>query len=173
LAFYSRVIGQDVFGIIFFLMLFIFLFQDWGFFKKFDIKHIDWASIREFTSLVMPAIVVSSLSVLYQIIDKTIGSYLPYGAIASLSYAQTVYLIPYSLIGTPITTAVYPTLSEHVVSNNSEDFLRLFKKSFYLLVFVMVPITVYFTVWRALLYVCFLREGPFLLLLLCLLKRMC
>jgi len=95
----------------------------------------------------MPAIVVSSLSVLYQIIDKTIGSYLPYGAIASLSYAQTVYLIPYSLIGAPITTAVYPTLSEHVVSNNSEDFLRLFKKSFYLLVFIMVPITVYFTVW--------------------------
>ena len=144
---YSRVIGQDVFGIIFFLMLFIFLFSRWGFFKKFDIKHIDWASIREFTSLVMPAIVVSSLSVLYQIIDKTIGSYLPYGAIASLSYAQTVYLIPYSLIGAPITTAVYPTLSEHVVSNNSEDFLRLFKKSFYLLVFIMVPITVYFTVW--------------------------
>ena len=144
---YSRVIGQDMFGIIFFLMLFIFLYSRWGFFKRFNIRNIDWSSIREFTNLVMPAIAVSSLNILYQIIDKTIGSYLPYGAIASLSYAQTVYLIPYSLIGTSITTAVYPTLSEHVVSNNSENFLRLFKKSFYLLVFVMVPITVYFTVW--------------------------
>ena len=144
---YSRVVGQDLFGIVFFLMLFIFLYARWGFFKRFNIRHIDWSSIREFTNLVTPAILLSSASVLYQITDKTVASYLPFGSIASLSYAQTVYTIPYSLIGTAITTAVYPTLSDHVVSENSEDFLRLFKKSFYLLVFVMVPITVYFTVW--------------------------
>ncbi|BAL80562.1 murein biosynthesis integral membrane protein MurJ [Caldisericum exile] len=144
---YSRVVGQDLFGFVYFFLLFSFLYLRWKFFRHYDIKEIDWAGFKEFTNLMIPAMIVSGLSVLYQIIDKTVASYLPYGAIASLSYAQTVYLIPYSLIGASLTTAVYPSLSSHAVSNNDEEYTRLFKKAFYVLVFIMVPFTVYFSVW--------------------------
>jgi putative peptidoglycan lipid II flippase len=144
---YSRVLGQNLFGFVYFFLLFSFLYFRWKFFRHYNIKEIDWAGFKEFTNLMIPAMIVSGLSVLYQIIDKTVASYLPYGAIASLAYAQTVYLIPYTLIGASLTTAVYPTLSSHAVSKNDEDYMRLFKKSFYVLVFIMVPFTVYFTVW--------------------------
>ncbi|MGC9100425.1 MAG: murein biosynthesis integral membrane protein MurJ [Caldisericum sp.] len=144
---YSRVLGQDLFGLVYFFLLFSFLYFRWKFFRQYDVKEIDWAGFKEFTNLMIPAMVVSGMSVLYQIVDKTVASYLPYGAIASLSYAQTVYLIPYSLIGVSLTTAVYPTLSSHVVSKNNEEYERLFKKAFYVLVFIMIPFTVYFSVW--------------------------
>lgn len=144
---YSRVLGQDLFGLVYFFLLFSFLYFRWKFFRHYDIKEVDWSGFKEFTNLMIPAMIVSGMSVLYQIIDKTVASYLPYGAIASLSYAQTVYLIPYSLIGVSLTTAVYPTLSSHAVNNKSEEYMILFKKSFYVLVFIMVPFTVYFSVW--------------------------
>ncbi len=158
---YSRVLGQDFFGLVYFLMLFSFLFFRWKFFRIYNLKNIDWPLIKEFTNLMLPAVVVSGLSVLYQIIDKTVASYLPYGAIASLSYAQTVFLIPYSLIALSITTAVYPTLSQHAISNSSKDYMQLFKKAFFVLVFVNIPFTVFFVVWAPAIVRVIFQRGAF------------
>jgi len=68
---------------------------------------------------------------------------LPYGAIASLAYAQTVFLIPYSLFVIPITTAVYPTLSTYAVKNNNIEYKKLFKKAYFVLIFISIPLTVF------------------------------
>jgi len=144
---YSRVLGQDLFGFAYFILLFSFLYFRWKFFRSYDVKQIDWHGLKEFTNLMIPAMIISGLSVLYQIIDKTVASYLPYGAIASLSYAQTVFLIPYSLIANSITTAVYPTLSTHAVKNNVEEYEKLFKKAFFVLLFINIPLTVFFSIW--------------------------
>jgi len=72
---YSKVLGQDLFGFVYFSMLFSFLYFRWKFFRTYDVKNIDWVMLKEFISLMMPAMIVSGLSVLYQIIDKTIASF--------------------------------------------------------------------------------------------------
>jgi putative peptidoglycan lipid II flippase len=47
-------------------------------------------------------------------VDQIIGSYLPHGAIAALSYAQTIAVLPVSLFSMSVSAAELPTLSSAV-----------------------------------------------------------
>lgn len=50
-------------------------------------------------------------------VDNMIASYLPTGAVSSLAYAQTLYLLPVSLFGMSISAAELPALSGLVVDD--------------------------------------------------------
>ncbi len=157
----SEVIGHDLFGFAYFIFLYLFLVHRWEFFKKFNIKHIDWKDITEFTRLMFPAIIVSSMSVIYQITDTTVASFLPLGSIAILGYAQTIFTIPYSLLAASIAVSVYPSLSSYAVSKDNNGYVGLFKKSIYSLSYLMAPISVVFTVLSTIIVRILFQRGAF------------
>jgi putative peptidoglycan lipid II flippase len=157
----SKVIGQDFFGLAYFMLLYLFLLRRWGFFKSFDLKAIDWRDIGEFTRLMFPAIIVSSMSVIYQITDKTVASFLPAGAIAALDFAQTVYLIPYGLIAASVAVSVYPSLSSYAVKEDDKGYVALFRKSIFSLSYVMAPISAVFAVYSNVIVKILFQRGAF------------
>ncbi|MGC9125401.1 MAG: murein biosynthesis integral membrane protein MurJ [Caldisericaceae bacterium] len=158
---YSKVVGQDAFGLLYFMPLYLFLAIRWGFFKRFDVRKINWADIGEFTRLMLPAIVISGMSVIYQITDKTVASFLPAGAIAGLDFAQTVYMIPYGLLAASVAVSVYPSLSSYAVQENNEGYVGLLNKSIFSLSYIMAPISAVFTVYSTVIVKILFQRGAF------------
>jgi putative peptidoglycan lipid II flippase len=158
---YSKVVGQDVFGLLYFMPLYLFLAIRWGFFKRFNIRKIDWVDIGEFTRLMLPAIIISGMSVIYQITDKTVASFLPAGAIAALDFAQTVYMIPYGLLAASVAVSVYPSLSSYAVKEDNENYTALFNKSIFSLSYIMAPISAVFTVYSDVIVRVLFQRGAF------------
>lgn len=59
----------------------------------------------------IPGVTTRGVNQLSSYIDSMIASYLPTGAVASLGYAQTIYLLPVSLFGMSIANAELPEMS--------------------------------------------------------------
>lgn len=71
-----------------------------------------------------PAMVSRGVVQISAFIDMTLASYLPGGAIVSMAYAQTLYLLPGSLFGMSVSAAELPAMSS-VVGSDSDVALAL------------------------------------------------
>ncbi len=71
---------------------------------------MDWGEIRQFALLLLPLVIAGGLSIINQIVDKTIASGLDPGSIAALNFSARVWNIPQSLLAIPIATAIFPNL---------------------------------------------------------------
>ncbi len=69
------------------------------------------APVREMFRNLGPVVVARGVVQLSAYIDQMIASYLPEGAVSSLSFAQTIYLLPISLFGMSIAAAELPQMS--------------------------------------------------------------
>jgi len=105
-------------GFAFFSMLII-LYWRQKLFHSLNYDQIDWAGIKQFSILLLPLVISGSLSVLNQIVDKTIASGLDAGSIAALNFATRVWGIPITLLAIPIATAVFPSFSEMAINGTS------------------------------------------------------
>ena len=72
--------------------------------------------VREAVRNFGPVVVGRGVVQLSAYVDQMIASYLPQGAVASLSYAQTIYLLPISLFGMSVAAAELPQMSAQVGS---------------------------------------------------------
>jgi len=119
LGLHSWTLGQ-IFssGFAFFSMLII-LYWRQKFFHSLNYHQIDWSEIKQFATLLLPLVISGSLSVLNQIVDKTIASGLDAGSIAALNFATRVWQIPITLMAIPIATAVFPSFSEMAINGTS------------------------------------------------------
>jgi len=119
LGLHSWTLGQ-IFssGFAFFTMLII-LYWRQKFFHSLSYQQIDWSEVKKFAILLFPLIISGSLSVLNQIVDKTIASGLDAGSIAALNFATRIWGIPITLLAIPIATAVFPTFSEMAINGSS------------------------------------------------------
>jgi len=100
---------------------------------------VDWGEIRQFALLLLPLVIAGGLSIINQIVDKTIASGLDPGSIAALNFSARVWNIPLSLLAIPIATAIFPTFSELALNGSAraEYESRLHKTlgvSFYLII---------------------------------------
>ncbi|HEY0443436.1 MAG TPA: murein biosynthesis integral membrane protein MurJ [Candidatus Limnocylindrales bacterium] len=82
-------------------------------------------------------VVVTSLA-------STLGS----GAITAYNVAFTLLQIPIGLIGVPLGTVVFPSLSREVALGNVQEYLSLLTRALRLLIYTMVPIGALFAVLR-------------------------
>ncbi len=105
-------------GFVFFTMLLV-LYWRYKLFHSLNYSQIDWSETKQFAILLMPLVVASGISVLNQIVDKTIASSLDAGSIAALNFATRIWNIPISLIAWPIAAAVFPTFSEMALNGAS------------------------------------------------------
>ncbi|MBL7053963.1 murein biosynthesis integral membrane protein MurJ [Patescibacteria group bacterium] len=126
-----------------FLLLFLFLYKKWNFFKKFNLKKWQKKEIKNFLIILLPLILISGLNTLNQLIDKIIASTLSVGSIAILNFAQRIYTIPLGLLMIPLTIAIFPTFSSMAInSNKKKDYSKILKKAINFSWSIIIPISV-------------------------------
>jgi len=122
----------------------IILFWRQRFFHSLSYHQIDWAEIKQFSILLLPLVISGSLSVLNQIVDKTIASGLDAGSIAALNFATRVWQIPITLMAVPIATAVFPSFSEMAINGTSrKEFEEKLNRTLGYMFYLTIPATVF------------------------------
>lgn len=143
LGIHSWTLGQTFcWGFAFFAMLFI-LFWRFKFFHSISYKQIDWVETKKFALLLLPLVISGGLSVLNQVIDKTIASSLDAGSIAALNFATRIWQVPFSLLAVPIATAVFPTFSELALNGASrQEYETRLNRTLSYMFYLTIPSTV-------------------------------
>jgi len=142
LGIHSWTLGQ-IFnaGFAFFAMLVV-LYWRQRFFHSLSYSQVDWSEIRKFAILLMPLVISGGLSVLNQIVDKTIASGLDAGSIAALNFATRVWGIPISLLAMPIATALFPTFSELALNDTSrKEYEQKLNRTLGYMFYLTIPAT--------------------------------
>ncbi len=118
LAFSSRMgihawtLGQTVMAFVEFVPLVILLASKrYGFFRRFDVRHLDWPAILQFAALLMPLVLAGGVETLNVMVDRWVASRLPEGTIAALNFSGRVWTLPITLLASPIAIAVFPAFS--------------------------------------------------------------
>jgi putative peptidoglycan lipid II flippase len=126
LAFSSRMgiqawtLGQTALAVIGFVPLVILLASKrYGFFRRFDIRHMNWPAILQFAALLMPLVLAGGVGSLNVMVDRWVASRLPEGAIAALNFSGRVWTIPITLLASPIAIAVFPAFSSMAVDGSA------------------------------------------------------
>lgn len=142
----SWTVGQTLFAVISFILLFYVLHKRYGFFHNLNFKDIELSEIYKFGILLLPLIVSGGIGTLNTIADRTIASTLDVGSIAALNFAGRVWSIPISLLAGPIATAVFPEFSELAVGKEKiKDYSNRLNKT--------IAITWYFIIPAALIFI--------------------
>ena len=113
-------LGQTLLAFVGFVPLVILLTgKRYSFFRRFDIRHMDWPAILQFAALLIPVVLAGGVGTLNVMVDRWVASRLPEGAIAALSFSGRVWTIPISLLAGPIATAVFPSFSSMAVDGSA------------------------------------------------------
>ena len=70
------------------------------------------AAVRETLRNFVPVLIGRGVVQISAFIDSIIASWLPEGALAAISYAQTIYFLPVSLFGMSVSAAALPAMSK-------------------------------------------------------------
>lgn len=88
------------------------------------------------------AILIESISQLYLISDRYFIGLVDEGGIAALSYAQTFFLLPISIITIALSTAILPKLSKNFAEGNSAKVESSYNDGVNINLFMFVPLTI-------------------------------
>lgn len=140
LGLHSWTLGQILSSSIAFFPMFFVLYWRYKFFHNLSYQQVDWKEIQRFGLLLLPLVVAGGISMLNQIVDKTIASGLDAGSIAALNFGQRVWGVPISLLATPIATAVFPFFSILALNgSNRKDYEDRLNKTLGISFYIMVP----------------------------------
>ena len=120
LGIHSWTAGQIAFASFQFLALLSLLYLRYNLFHSLKPDQIDWKEMKNFALLLLPFVISGGISILNQIVDKTIASGLEPGSIAALNFAQRVWGVPITLLATPIAMAVFPYFSELALDTSAQ-----------------------------------------------------
>ena len=83
------------------------------------------ANVRKVVSNFFPVFMSRGVVQISAFVDEIIASFLPLGAVASLTYAQSLYTLPVSLFGMSVSAAELPAMSRTLGTNEQvADLLR-------------------------------------------------
>jgi len=98
--------------------------------------------VREVGRLLLPrAFGIAAVQINF-LVNTVLASTLQIGAIAALSYAWRVMLLPVGVVGQSVATAIFPTLSAQSARNERDEFRKLFSSAFRATMFLAIPATV-------------------------------
>ena len=139
----SWTVGKLAFSIFCFFSLFFVLQKRWHFFKNFNLKNFQTKKIKNFLIILLPLILASGISIINQIVDKTIASRLSIGSISILNFAQRTYTIPLTILVVPLITAIFPTFSSLAIDKNDrKHYAQILKKALSLSWSIIIPVSV-------------------------------
>lgn len=98
--------------------------------------------IKQVFTLMMPAMVGTSVNQLSVTIDKILASGLIHGSIAALNFASQLMMLPYNLFVVAINTALFPSLSEMAANKNYEEIGQTTVFGLNLIFFCTIPAAV-------------------------------
>jgi len=87
---------------------------------------------------------IEGLGQLYVLADRYFYSYVPQGGIAALNYANTVFLLPVSILSAALTTAVFPKFAQYIGEGLTDKLEDLFNEGIKINFIMFVPVTVIF-----------------------------
>lgn len=140
---YSLCIGVVTGGL---LQLFVVLPEFFRIVKKYRF-HIDFKdpSLKLIFLMLLPMLVGIFAKQFNTIIDQFFASYLREGGVTALENATRIYNLPLGVFGISIATVVYPTLSRAVSNNDESKVKESIEMGLKLLLFLVVPSIIVFT----------------------------
>lgn len=119
--------------------------------------------VREIFRNLGPVVVGRGVVQLSAYVDQIIASYLPAGAVSSLAYAQTIYLLPISLFGMSVAAAELPQMSRQ--TGDAEEVHAALRKrlerGLRQIAFFVIPTVVAFILIGRLLVAALYQTGEF------------
>lgn len=99
-------------------------------------------AVREVARLAGPRIVGLAAAQVNFLVVTFFASYVSDAAIAAISYAFLVAMLPVGVIGMAISTALFPTLAEHAATRQLETLRTTVGGSLRLILFLAIPVSV-------------------------------
>jgi putative peptidoglycan lipid II flippase len=144
LGIHSWTVGQTMLAAIGFVPLILLLrSRRYGFFRRFDVRHIQWRAILQFVALLMPLVLAGGVGMLNVTVDRWVASRLPEGAISALNFSGRVWTLPITLLAGPIATAVFPALSSMAADSSARSGMDdKVRRTVALLAYIVIPSSV-------------------------------
>ena len=131
--------------------------------KKIRPSFMFTSSVKTIVGNFVPVVVSRGVVQVSAYIDNMLASLLPTGAVSSLAYAQTLYLLPVSLFGMSVSAAELPTMSQ---ATGSEEEVRKYlqdrlNKGLAQIAFFIIPSVVAFLLLGDLIVGAVFQTGQF------------
>lgn len=94
---------------------------------------------KDFWRLAAPFLVGYGIHHLSLLIDRSMASMLPIGSIAALNYAYRTNLVVGQLLGVAVSTALFPTLTQHVVRGETKELRKALVLGLRVILFAGLP----------------------------------
>ena len=132
-------------------------------------RNLSWgfdhrmAPVREIFRNFGPVVVGRGVVQVSGYVDQAIATLLPVGAVASLSYAQMIYMLPISLFGMSVAAAELPQMAGQVGTEEeiAAGLRKRLTRGLRQIAFFVIPTTVAFVLIGRLLVAALLQRGKF------------
>lgn len=124
---------------------------------------LGWSTddFRKLVRMMIPRIVGLAAMQVNLVTVTVIGSSLLTGSIAVFHLANNVQYLPIGIFGISFAQAVFPTLAEQVARRQKEEFNRTLTRGFRYIMFLVVPVSIFFYLLRAQIIRVLFGDGAF------------
>lgn len=155
---YAAVIAMIVGSVFRLLVQLPFINWKWRFRVQFDFRDPDIVPMVKG----LPSVAVTAaITHINGLIDKVIASSATSGSVASLNYGYKLMNVFSGMVSSAIATAVYPTMIQHIVEKEDEKLQALIENVICSLMFIIIPISIYCTLFSKNLVVAAFQRGAF------------
>lgn len=128
---------------------------------KSEFLNLKSQDVREVIRLMLPRTFGIAAVQINFLVNTILASGLSVGAIAALSYAWRVMLLPVGVVGQSLGTAVFPTFSAQTARQAHDDFRNTFSIAFRTLLYLTIPAAVGLIVLGSPLIALLFQRGQF------------
>jgi len=138
---YAPIIGINIGAVLFAIMQFPVVWDEIINWRPIFILH---AGVKDFFRMIGPRLLTILVAQIDATIDLTLTTLLGSGAYTIFYFAQHLQLLPVSVIGMAFGQASLPYLTEMVESKKKENFAQIITESLLNILFLTIPLAVYF-----------------------------
>lgn len=138
-------------------------------FYSSEIKNIIFSKIKEYnwslrdvaSSSLFMIIIIESIGQFYSIADRFFISSVREGGISAINYAQILVSLPISIIAIPLSTALFPKISNDLYANSSTGIEITLKDSIKVTLLIFIPVFYIFNFFGVDIISLLLQRGKF------------
>lgn len=125
--------------------------------------RIEWKhpGLKQMLKLIIPVTISTGVGQINLLVNRILASGLLEGSIAALNYANKLNTLAYGVIGSAVSRAVYPEMSEAAVMEDKDKFLKSLYRSINSLLLILVPFAVGMMILREPLVRAVYQRGAF------------
>lgn len=106
------------------------------------LKKGEKADTKGFYKNFYHGVIGSSALQISSFVDTWFASFLAFGSISYLYYANRIFQLPFALFAIALSTAIFPKIAKQIKMGNDENANILLEKSFYFLLFLLLISTI-------------------------------